>query len=124
MEPAPVSVGAARTISPIVKPKSLMQTTATFAQSSEETTPQGAAATAATGYEEIFTDAAASHTVTGGSQMLKTSRIYEQVHAFMNVAAVVAIIGFVALQRNKSMELSGYFIDEESLKAGFTTLCS
>lgn len=42
----------------------------------------------------------------------------------MNVAAVVAIISFVALQRNKSMELASFFIEEESLKVAFTTLCS
>lgn len=31
-------------------------------------------------------------------------------HAFMNVSAVVAILCFVALQRNKSVEVSAFFV--------------
>lgn len=41
----------------------------------------------------------------------------------MNVAAVISILCFVALQRNKSIDLSAFFIRENHLKGAFDTMC-
>lgn len=41
----------------------------------------------------------------------------------MNVSALVAILGFVALQRNKSFSLASYFLTEKHLQGAFDTLC-
>ena len=55
---------------------------------------------------------------------VKTSRVFEQVHAFMNVSALVAILAFVAVHRNKKFDLAGLFLEETHLKTAFDTLCS
>ena len=42
----------------------------------------------------------------------------------MNISAVLAIICFVAVHRNKSTDLSSFFIKEKNLKEAFDTLIS
>ena len=42
----------------------------------------------------------------------------------MNVSAVLAIISFVAVHRNKSIDLAGMFLQEGHLKEAFDTLLS
>ena len=41
----------------------------------------------------------------------------------MNVAAVLAILGFVAIQRNKSVDLAKMLVSEPHLRTAFDTLC-
>ena len=37
-------------------------------------------------------------------------KVLQQVHAFVNVSAVLAVISLVAIHRNKAFDLTGYFI--------------
>jgi len=78
--------------------------------------------------EEVFVDASygqASESLEIAEEMmlLRSSKVLNQVHAFMNVSAVLAILCFVAVQRNKSIDLSSMFIQEPKLKPAFETLC-
>ena len=54
---------------------------------------------------------------------LRSDKVMHQVHAFMNVSAVLAIFGFVALHRNKSIDLAGMLIKEQALRQTFDVLC-
>jgi len=57
------------------------------------------------------------------SEVLRYSRVFEDIHAIFNVSALLAILGFVAVQRNKTLDISSYFITEPQLKPAFDTLC-
>jgi len=57
------------------------------------------------------------------TEMLRSSRVYEKVHQFMNASALLFILVTVALQRNKSFDLPTMLISEKHLKPAFETLC-
>jgi len=63
--------------------------------------------------EEIFVDAFSQ---TGSfrpeADILRSSRVYEKLHAFMNVSVLVAMLAFVALQRNKTFDCTGAMLKE------------
>ena len=74
--------------------------------------------------EEVFLDAFAQGAIVAqNSMIIKETPFFEKVHAVANVAALLAIIIFVALQRNKNIELSSFFLKETQLKRAFDTLC-
>lgn len=60
--------------------------------------------------EEIFVDAFGSDGESFPMLRSQEQQVFEQVHAFMNVSAVLAIISFVAVHRNKSIDLAGMFL--------------
>ena len=76
--------------------------------------------------EEIFVDAFSSSasTMHPDANSLRSSRLYEEVHAFMNVAALCAILGFVATYRNKSLDLASWIVEEAHLKPAVETVVS
>ena len=74
--------------------------------------------------EEIFVDAFGSDGESFPMLRSQEQQVFEQVHAFMNVSAVLAIISFVAVHRNKSIDLAGMFLQEGHLKEAFDTLLS
>lgn len=79
---------------------------------------------AAQSNEEIFVDAfSQAGSFRPESDMLRSSRVYEKVHAFTNVSALVAVLVFVAVQRNKSIDFTGAFLEEHQLRTAFETLC-
>ena len=44
-------------------------------------------------------------------------------HTFVNISAILAILGFVAVQRNKSVDLGVIFVSEPHLREAFDIVC-
>ena len=64
--------------------------------------------------QEVFSDAfgqtSSNLILPKPQESARASRFSEQMHAVMNVAAVLTIISFVALQRNASLDLAKLFM--------------
>lgn len=73
--------------------------------------------------EEVFMDAFSQAGMKPEAEMLRSSRVYEKVHQFMNVSALLCILFGVAVQRNKRIDLATMFIPEKHLRPAFETLC-
>lgn len=75
------------------------------------------------GQESTQSDLSSKLAEAGG----RSSKFGEQMHAIMNVAAVLALVSFVALQRNASIDLAQTFMSPDEsrfLSKPFETLCS
>ena len=50
--------------------------------------------------------------------------VQNQVHTFVNMSFVLALLTFVALQRNASVDLASLFLKEVGLREAFQALCT
>jgi hypothetical protein len=73
--------------------------------------------------EDVWMDAFSQPSLKPETDVLRSSRLYEKIHQFMNVSALLFIMIGVALQRNKKIDLPSMFVSEAALKPAFETLC-
>ena len=72
--------------------------------------------------EEVFMDAFSQTGLRPEAEMLRSSRVYEKVHEFVNFSALLCVIMGVAVQRNKRVDLATMMIPEKHLRPAFETL--
>ena len=117
-----------RTISPIYKPiakqdpdfkaTDVAAAAAPIAMAVEDSSFKPSAA-----QEDVWMDAFSQPSLKPETDTLRSSRLYEKIHQFMNVSALLFILIGVAVQRNKRIDLPSVFISEAPLRPAFETLC-